>query len=69
MSGSTRQEQANFIYDNLRLRTQPIAVKFLESTQFPEKTRRPSEVFGKTSDNLSGRHHGQSIWLARRSGT
>ncbi|MGC8604350.1 MAG: DUF169 domain-containing protein, partial [Desulfomonilaceae bacterium] len=47
MSGDTRQEQAIFIYENLRLRTQPLAVKFLETADFPGKTRRPSQVFEK----------------------
>ncbi|MGC8658166.1 MAG: DUF169 domain-containing protein [Desulfomonilaceae bacterium] len=47
MSENNLQEQAQFIYENLRLRSQPIAVKFRESTQFPEKTKRPSEVLRK----------------------
>lgn len=34
---------ANFISDNLRLKTFPLSVKFLEiPAKFPEKTRQPS---------------------------
>ena len=69
MSGSTRQEQANLVYDNLRLRTQPIAVKFLENTDFPEKTRRPSQVFGKRITICQGvtmaRVYGWPVGLGR----
>ncbi len=39
---------ANFISDNLRLRTLPLAVKFLKaSDEFPEKTRQPSVALKK----------------------
>ena len=41
-------EAAEFIYNSLRLRTLPVAVKFLKAgSGFPEKTRRPSEALGK----------------------
>jgi uncharacterized protein (DUF169 family) len=69
MSGSTRQEHANFIYENLRLRTQPIAVKFLETADFPEKTRRPSQVLGKRITICQGvtmaRVYGWPVGLGR----
>jgi uncharacterized protein (DUF169 family) len=42
------KEAATFIRNDLRLKTLPMAVKFLESKdQFPEKTRRPSAALGK----------------------
>jgi len=69
MSGSTRQEHANFIYENLRLRTQPIAVKFLENAEFPDKTRRPSQVLGKRITICQGvtmaRVYGWPVGLGR----
>jgi uncharacterized protein (DUF169 family) len=41
-------EAAEFIRNDLRLKTLPLATKFLKSKQeFPEKTRRPSEAMGK----------------------
>ncbi|MGE5312221.1 MAG: DUF169 domain-containing protein [Nitrospirota bacterium] len=41
-------ETAEFIRNDLRLKTMPIAVKFLkDKTAFPEKTRRPSSALGK----------------------
>ena len=42
------KQAAEFIADDLRLKTVPVAVKFLEDeSAFPEKTRRPSEALGK----------------------
>jgi uncharacterized protein (DUF169 family) len=42
------EQTAQFISNTLRLRTLPIGVAFLKDpSEFPEKTRRPSEVFGK----------------------
>jgi len=39
---------AEFISNNLRLKTFPVAVKFLkEKKDFPEKTRQPSSLLGK----------------------
>jgi uncharacterized protein (DUF169 family) len=39
---------AEFISNNLRLKTMPVAVKFLkEKKDFPEKTRQPSTFLGK----------------------
>ena len=41
-------ETAEFIRNDLRLKTMPIAVKFLkDKTGFPDKTRRPSSAMGK----------------------
>jgi uncharacterized protein (DUF169 family) len=47
MDQKSRQEAADFISNDLRLKTQPLAVKFLKKAYFPEKTRRPSENLGK----------------------
>lgn len=42
------EQNAQFISNTLRLRTLPIGVAFLKDpSEFPEKTRRPSKVFGK----------------------
>ena len=69
MPGSALHEEAGFIYDNLRLRSQPIAVKFLDNTEFPEKTRRPSEVLGKRVTICQGvtmaRTYGWTVGLGR----
>jgi uncharacterized protein (DUF169 family) len=44
----TQKDAAEFLSANLRLRTLPIGVKFLQSAGgFPEKTRQPSEFLGK----------------------
>jgi len=41
-------EQSQFIYDNLRLKTFPVGVKFLEKIEdLPEKARRPSMFLKK----------------------
>lgn len=48
MSVQNQKEAADFIHQNLRLRTYPIAVRFLEkASDFPEKTRQPSSFLGK----------------------
>jgi uncharacterized protein (DUF169 family) len=48
MGGQNQKEAAEFIYQNLRLRTSPVAVKFLkDASEFPEKTRQPSSFLGK----------------------
>ena len=42
------QEAADFIRNKLRLKTFPLAVKFLkDKADFPVKTRQPSEILGK----------------------
>ena len=46
------QESADFIQNNLRLKTFPVAVKFLkDKSTFPEKTRQPSIVFNSLTEN------------------
>lgn len=47
MDQKNLQEAAEFLSNNLRLRTQPFGVKFLKEPTFPEKTKKPSEVLGK----------------------
>ena len=47
MEQKNRQDAAEFLSNNLRLRTQPIGVKFLKEPVFPGKTKRPSEFLGK----------------------
>jgi uncharacterized protein (DUF169 family) len=41
-------EQSQFIYENLRLKTYPVGVRFLKKKgEIPEKARRPGAVLGK----------------------
>ena len=48
MGSEAIKEAAEFIGNNLRLKTLPVAVKFLkDATEFPEKTRQPSVALGK----------------------
>jgi uncharacterized protein (DUF169 family) len=48
MKQSNYQEAGDFIQNDLRLKTFPVAIKFLKDTaNFPEKTRRPSMVLNK----------------------
>lgn len=48
MSDLSYKEMAEFISNDLRLKTFPVAAKFLKSkSELPEKTRRPSVVLGK----------------------
>ncbi len=48
MAQADHKESSDFIRDDLRLKTLPVAVKFLKETAaFPEKTRQPSVVLGK----------------------
>lgn len=48
MAATSFMETAEFIRDDLRLRTFPVAVKFgRDSSDFPERTRRPSQALGK----------------------
>jgi uncharacterized protein (DUF169 family) len=43
-----KTQAADFLYNNLRLKTLPVAVSFLaEAEQLPESARRPSKVMGK----------------------
>lgn len=64
------KEMANFIRDDVRLRTFPVAVKFLkEKARFPEKTRQPSVVLGKRVTICQGvtmaRIYGWTVGLSR----
>jgi len=48
MSESIVKQAAEFIRNDLRLKSFPVAVKFLkEKEAFPEKTRQPSKAFGR----------------------
>lgn len=48
MADQNFSEAADLIRNNLRLKTFPVAVKFLnDKKDFPEKTRRPSVALGK----------------------
>ncbi|MGA9178792.1 MAG: DUF169 domain-containing protein, partial [Desulfobacterales bacterium] len=65
------QESADFIYNNLRLKTFPVAVKFLkDKSTFPEKTRQPSEVLGKRVTICQGvtmaRTYGWTVGLTKK---
>jgi len=64
------QEAAETIRNDLRLKTFPLAVKFLKDTaDFPEKTRRPSVVLKKRVTICQGvtmaRSYGWTVGLAR----
>jgi uncharacterized protein (DUF169 family) len=47
MDQKSRQDAAEFISNDLRLKTLPLAVRFLKEAVFPEKTRRPASTLGK----------------------
>jgi uncharacterized protein (DUF169 family) len=48
MQGQNLSEAVDFVRNTLRLKTFPVAVKFLKDKKdFPEKTRQPSVVLGK----------------------
>ncbi len=48
MTSQNYSEASEFIRNNVRLKTFPVAVKFLkDESGFPEKTRRPSQALGK----------------------
>ena len=64
------QESADFIQNSLRLKTFPVAVKFLkDKSNFPEKTRRPSIVLGKRITICQGvtlaRTYGWTVGLTK----
>jgi uncharacterized protein (DUF169 family) len=64
------QESAQFIREDLRLKTFPLAVKFLkDKADFPEKTRRPSAVLGKRITICQGvtmaRNYGWTVGLSK----
>lgn len=63
------QEHADFIYNNLRLKTLPVAVYFLKDKAFPEKTRQPSVALKKRITICMGvtmaRVYGWTVGLTR----
>ena len=64
------QEAAQFIREELRLKTFPMAVKFLKDpADFPEKTRQPSVVLGKRVTICQGvtmaRNYGWTVGLTK----
>jgi uncharacterized protein (DUF169 family) len=70
MSETSIKEAAELIYDDLRLKTFPVAVKFLKSaTELPEKSRRPSTALGKRIAICQGvtmaRNYGWTVGLAK----
>jgi uncharacterized protein (DUF169 family) len=70
MSGTSLKETADLIRNDLRLKTLPVAVKFLKNKEgFPEKTRRPSVALGKRVAICQGvtmaRNYGWTVGLAR----
>jgi uncharacterized protein (DUF169 family) len=67
---SKTKEMADFISNTLRLKTFPVAVKFLQDqADFPSKTRQPSVVLGKRVTICQGvtmaRNYGWTVGLTR----
>jgi uncharacterized protein (DUF169 family) len=70
MNGADFKETADFIRQNLLLKTLPVAVKFLkDKADFPEKTRQPSVAMGKKVAICQGvtmaRSYGWTVGLAK----
>jgi uncharacterized protein (DUF169 family) len=70
MADIDHRETAVFIRDDLRLKTFPVAAKFLKAGDtFPEKARRPAEGMGKRIAICQGvtmaRNYGWTVGLAR----
>jgi uncharacterized protein (DUF169 family) len=70
MSDAGFRESAEFFRDDLRLKTFPLAVKFLkDKADLPEKTRRPSIALGKRVAICQGvtmaRNYGWTVGLAK----
>jgi uncharacterized protein (DUF169 family) len=70
MSDTPWKEAAEFIRNELRLKTFPVAVQYLRGdAAFPEKARRPSTALGKKialcQAVTMARNHGWTIGLAR----
>jgi len=70
MSEMDFREAARLIRDDLRLKTLPVAVKFLkDKSELPEKTRRPSVALGKRVAICQGvtmaRNYGWTVGLAK----
>lgn len=70
MSEIDHTQAAEFLSNDLRLKTLPVAVKFLKTTsEFPEKTRRPSVALAKRVTICQGmtmaRLYGWTVGLAK----
>ncbi len=70
MEKTSLKDSAAFIRDDLRLKTFPVAVKFLKGKEdFPEKTRRPSVAMKKKVAICQGvtmaRNYGWTVGLTR----
>ena len=70
MSDADFREAAEFVRNDLRLKTFPLAVKFLKNmAELPEKTRRPSIALGKRVAICQGvtmaRSYGWTVGLAK----
>ncbi len=70
MSDTNFKEAAEFIRNDLRLKTLPVAAKFLKNTaDMPDKTRRPSVALGKRIAICQGvtmaRIYGWTVGLAK----
>ncbi|MGD9506198.1 MAG: DUF169 domain-containing protein [Syntrophobacteraceae bacterium] len=70
MRATDLKEAAELLYDNLRLKTFPVAVKFLESkADLPDKARQPSVALGHRVAICQGvtmaRNYGWTVGLAR----
>lgn len=70
MTETRYQETSGFLYENLRLRTVPVAVKFMTEASFPEKTVRPKERFDKKITICMGvsmaRMYGWTVGLTKQ---
>ena len=71
MAETNFKEISDFISNELRLKTFPVAVKFLKTkTDFPDKTRQlviDVSGFAEKRDDLPGRYSGKSLRLDCRS--
>jgi uncharacterized protein (DUF169 family) len=70
MSATNLKEAAELFYNDLRLKTLPVAAKFLKSvSELPEKSRRPSQALGKKIALCQGvtmaRNYGWTVGLAK----
>ena len=70
MSDMNFREAAEFIRNDLRLKTSPVAAKFLKNkAELPDKTRRPSVALGKRIAICQGvtmaRNYGWTVRLAK----
>ena len=70
MSEMNLREAADFIHNDLRLKTFPVGVKFLkDKSDFPEKTRQPSVALGKKVAICQGvtmaRNYGWTVGIAK----